>query len=110
MYDYRATLVKVIDGDTVDLLLDRGFYDTSLKRFRLARINTPERGQPGWQEAIDFVKQWFAGASDICVRSYKADARIATDKYGRFVAMIYRNTEVESLNDAILEAGLAVKY
>jgi endonuclease YncB( thermonuclease family) len=35
-------LVKVIDGDTVDLMLDRGFYDMSVIRFRLVNINTPE--------------------------------------------------------------------
>ena len=42
MYDYKATLVKVVDGDTVDANIDRGFDITIKKRIRLVGINTPE--------------------------------------------------------------------
>lgn len=110
MYDYKSTLVKVVDGDTVDLLLDRGFFDSSQKRFRLARVNTPEKGQSGWQEATDFVVAWFAGVEYVIVRSFKGDTKIPTDKYGRFVAVITKPGAIDSLNDSLLAAGLAVPY
>ena len=43
MYEYKATVIKVIDGDTVDVDLDLGF-DVMLKkeRVRIMGIDTPE--------------------------------------------------------------------
>ena len=42
MYTYAARLVRVVDGDTVDLDIDLGFHITVRERFRLAGIDTPE--------------------------------------------------------------------
>ena len=42
MYEYNAKLVRVIDGDTVDLDVDLGFHLTIRERFRLEGIDTPE--------------------------------------------------------------------
>jgi micrococcal nuclease len=43
MYEYRATIVKIIDGDTVDVDIDLGFgIVLSDERVRIAGIDTPE--------------------------------------------------------------------
>lgn len=43
MYEYRATVVKVIDGDTVDVDIDLGFgIILSDERVRIMGIDTPE--------------------------------------------------------------------
>tara|TARA_B100000989_G_scaffold247982_1_gene195357 strand:+ start:2054 stop:2395 length:342 start_codon:yes stop_codon:yes gene_type:complete len=42
MYEYNAKLVRVIDGDTIDALIDLGFDVWIKKRIRLYGINTPE--------------------------------------------------------------------
>ena len=43
MYHYRIEkIVKVVDGDTVDVIIDLGFHTTVKKRIRLYGINTPE--------------------------------------------------------------------
>ena len=42
MYEYKAKLVRVIDGDTVDAMIDLGFDVWIKKRVRLYGINTPE--------------------------------------------------------------------
>ena len=42
MYQYNATLVRVVDGDTVDAMIDLGFDIQVKKRIRLAGINAPE--------------------------------------------------------------------
>ena len=42
MHYYNATLVRVIDGDTVDAMIDLGFDIQVKKRIRLAGINAPE--------------------------------------------------------------------
>jgi len=42
MYVYKAKLDRIIDGDTVDAVIDLGFDITIHKRIRLAGIDTPE--------------------------------------------------------------------
>lgn len=42
MYKYKCKLVRVIDGDTVDAMIDLGFDIWVKKRIRLADIDTPE--------------------------------------------------------------------
>ena len=43
MYDYKATVVKIVDGDTIDVDIDLGFYMVTRQRLRINRIDTPER-------------------------------------------------------------------
>jgi micrococcal nuclease len=42
MYQYKAKLVKVVDGDTIDAVIDCGFNTFKKERIRLYGINTPE--------------------------------------------------------------------
>lgn len=42
MYEYRAKLIKIIDGDTIDVKIDLGFGISLKKRVRLFGINAPE--------------------------------------------------------------------
>ena len=42
MYDYKAKLIRVIDGDTIDAMIDLGFNTWVKKRIRLAGINAYE--------------------------------------------------------------------
>ena len=41
-YRYRARLGRVVDGDTIDVLIELGFYVTLRERVRLEGIDTPE--------------------------------------------------------------------
>ena len=58
MYQYKAEVVRIVDGDTIDVVIDLGFKITTNQRIRFARINTPEtytvkknseEYQKGWQ-------------------------------------------------------------
>ena len=51
MYEYRAKLKKVVDGDTVDFVVDLGFNIHTTIRTRLLGVDTPERGHPDWKKA-----------------------------------------------------------
>ena len=42
MYQYKAKLIRVVDGDTVDAMIDCGFSTFKKERIRLYGINTPE--------------------------------------------------------------------
>lgn len=57
MYEYKGTVFNVVDGDTVDINIDLGFKMSTTQRIRLADIDTPERGQPGYFEAKDRLKE-----------------------------------------------------
>lgn len=112
-YDYAILDVRrVVDGDTVDLTLgeDIGFYITTIVnvRFRLLGIDTPERGQPGYAEAGEYVRSWLAAnAGKARCSTHKADS------FGRWLAYVYITRDdgtVSSLNDDLVAAGHAVVY
>lgn len=105
MFEYTAEPIHVVDGDTVDLKVDLGFSTFVHQRFRLYGVNTPERGQPGYQEATDFVAKWLSAQSIITVKTFKD----RTEKYGRYLALLSGDGE-ETLNHALIAAGLAVEY
>jgi len=92
-YEASGFCPYVVDGDTIDV--------DGVGRIRLVGINTPERGQPGYGEAKDFVKS-------LCL--YKTvyldiDNAKHYDKYGRVLAVVYvGNTNV---NAELLKRGYA---
>ena len=53
MYEYRAKLIKCVDGDTADFLVDLGFKVFKEIRTRFLGVDTPERGQADYYVARD---------------------------------------------------------
>jgi micrococcal nuclease len=108
VYRLRA-LVRVVDGDTVDLDLDLGFSLTLRQRVRLYGIDAPElrsrdpQEKAKGQESQRFVAQWFERPGPVLVRTTKEE------KYGRMLADCYRNGS-PSLCSELLERGLAQPY
>ncbi|EON84746.1 phage protein, partial [Staphylococcus epidermidis 36-1] len=43
LYTFQAICTNVVDGDTIDILLDLGFKTTAERRVRLLNVDTPER-------------------------------------------------------------------
>lgn len=105
-YEYRVLeVIRVVDGDTVDLRLDLGFHLSAALRFRLLDIDTPERGKPGWAEATHYTTMWLFAHMDLWAVTEKADS------FGRWLARIEsRAGKVSSLNGALLDTGHAVRY
>ena len=109
MYEYRVKeVVRVIDGDTVDLVLDLGFGLFKKERVRIAGVDTPEKRTRNLKEkklgydATDFVEKWFATDRDIVVRTEK------DGKYGRLLGWIHSNDTC--LNHEIIEGGWGWPY
>jgi micrococcal nuclease len=114
MYEYRATLDRVVDGDTVDLNIDLGFHVWfNSTRVRLRRVDTPEKRTSDLLEkhfgyiATDFVLDKLINAKKIVVRTV-IDGR--QDKYGRILGEITVDDEEVSLNDQLIENRYAVSY
>jgi hypothetical protein len=59
MFQYRAALSRVVDGDSAILLIDCGFSVRAEVEVRLLDVHAPERSQPGGAEATSFAAAWF---------------------------------------------------
>lgn len=103
-YTYTATVVRHVDGDTVDLSVDVGFRITVTDRFRLYGVDTPERGQPGHHEATAHNERVAPVGSVVTVHTLKAG-----DKYGRWLAVLFL-PDGSTLNRRIVDEGLGVRY
>lgn len=107
MYNYSAVIERVIDGDTVDVILDLGFFIYHKQRVRMAHINAPEKNQTGGKEATDWLMGRLKANTRILVTSQKPHS---DDKYGRFLADIYLLGDTVSVNQEMLNLGLATAY
>ena len=106
MYQYKATVLNVVDGDTIDLNIDLGFHIMVEKRVRLAYIDTPERFSEEGKKATEFVKKTTPVGSIVFIKT----SLDSTDKYGRVLGEIFRPDELKSLNKMLLENKLAKEY
>jgi micrococcal nuclease len=103
MYEYKATIIKVYDGDTVTAIIDLGFNVSVKENIRLARINTPEvRGdeRPDGLISRDRLSERILN-QEVIIKTNK-DKK---GKYGRYIGEIILNEE--NLNDWLVTEGLA---
>jgi micrococcal nuclease len=106
-FTYNASVVKVIDGDTVDLTVDLGFHVNIAIRTRLYGINAPEVSTPEGRGAREYLKTVLAPGAPIVVKTFKDP----TDKYGRWLAVLQTMINgVSTVNDLMVSSGHAVVY
>lgn len=102
----RCDIGRVIDGDSLTLVIDTGFYHSATVHVRLLGVDTPERGRDAekWRTAREYCRNWIIESGKIVFECY------GPDKYGgRWLGKII-NSEGESLSDALISAGLGVQY
>ncbi len=117
MFEYPATLVRVVDGDTMYFDVDLGFFIRMTIEVRLKGLNTPEIRGPEREAGLKakaFVEQALPVGAPVILTTYKEE------KYGRYLADVRylpgAKTRAEvaangrSLNKELLEKGLAVPY
>ncbi len=92
-YESTGICTYVVDGDTIDV--------QGVGRIRFVGVNTPERGQSGYQEAKDFVVSQCLGKTI----GLDIDNAKHYDKYGRTLAVVYVGDT--NLNAELLKKGYA---
>jgi micrococcal nuclease len=114
MYEYFVKEVKnVVDGDTIDVIIDLGFDILFASRVRLAGIDTPESRTTDKAEkalgveAKEYLKKHLKDAKTIVIRTEKMNS---SEKYGRILGWVYVNGESESLNNKMINDGYAWGY
>jgi micrococcal nuclease len=111
MYKYKAKVERVVDGDTVDIVIDLGFKITTNQRIRMKGINTPETYNV--KKESEEYKKGLAAKEFVIQRmeTNKYDAIIETNKdvgkYGRYIGTIWLADNTTSLNDELVEKGFA---
>lgn len=114
MYKYKAIAERVVDGDTIDMVIDMGFKITTNQRIRLSKINTPETHRR--KKDSDEYKAGIAATNYVIERLAANDNTfiLETEKnpgvYGRYLGTIWLADSETSLNDELLEKGHAVLY
>lgn len=115
MYEYRCTVVKIIDGDTVDVDIDLGFgVWMRNERIRLYGIDTPESRTRDVEEkkyglaAKKFLTDMLDDKGGIVLKTHKD----AEGKFGRILGELWRTTNYtdQSINEYMIEKHHAVRY
>jgi len=114
MYEYYVRKVEnVVDGDTIDVLIDLGFDILFQSRVRLAGIDTPEsRTKDLMEKALgieskEYLKKALKDAKSVVIKTEKMNS---SEKYGRILGWVYINGDTVSLNDMMINDGYAWGY
>jgi endonuclease YncB( thermonuclease family) len=118
-YNFRVVeITKVLDGDTIDVIIDLGFDLYKKERVRVAGVDTPEKRTTIDEEkklGID-ATNWLnkqledaiAGEEDLVIRT---ELEGGFGKYGRLLGWLYLGIDAEkSLNELMIEEGYAWAY
>ena len=117
-YNFRVTeIVKVLDGDTIDVIIDLGFDLYKKERVRIAGVDTPEKRTRDLEEkalgvdATEWLTKQLDGAilgeDDLVIRTELVGGM---GKYGRLLGWLYIGDETESINEQMIQQGYAWEY
>ena len=115
MYEYKCKVKRVVDGDTMDVILDLGFDVHHAVRVRMAGIDTPESRTRDKDEKARgklskaFLKESIKGKKIVL----KTKIKDAKGKFGRVIAEVWAEFEKGSLrniNELMIKECYAVKY
>lgn len=101
-YKYRAEVVRVVDGDTVDAAVDLGFDVTLSARFRMLGINAPEKNTKEGKESLARLAVLLPVGSLVVVQTTK-DKK---EKFGRYLGTFL--VDGKSINQQLVDEGFAV--
>lgn len=111
MYQYKVKKInRIIDGDTIDLDIDLGFWLTVSYRVRLKDIDAPETRTTNAEEkakglaAKAWLEEQLSREGEWIIETYKED------KYGRILGTLYLVGDPVTINERMLNEGIAVPY
>ena len=95
---FRGSVTEIVDGDTIGV---------NNVRIRLSIVNTPERGEDGYNEATKLTESVCPVGADALVDE---DDGQKEGSYDRLIGTVYCNSSTTSLNQILLQEGKAVVY
>lgn len=122
MYTYNAKILKVIDGDTVELLVDMGMHHWIRQRIRFSDIDTAElrasneaertEAQRAKEFVVNLLDQQLTREATLIDHLKHPDVIIKTEKegsFGRFIATVQVCGDWGTIGDRLKKAGLEKK-
>ena len=112
MYEYSAQVLRVVDGDTVDVLIDCGFSTFKKERVRLYGIDAPESRTRDKQEKIKGLAA--KERLDELITNTEGNVVIKTEldkkgKFGRILGVIWDKAKKKNFNNMLVSEGHAVE-
>ena len=112
-----TAITKVLDGDTIDVIIDLGFDLAKSERVRIAGVDTPEKRTRNLEEkalgidATEWLKDKLEGAIDGDDElSIRTELVGGVGKYGRLLGWLYIGDATVSLNEQMIDEGYAWPY
>lgn len=99
-----ATVIRVVDGDTVRLHLDLGWYVHLEQNCRILGVNSPEQNSPAGKTATAWAKTTLPPGTPVTYTS------TMLDKYGRPLGTLAYGTPARDYGTDLIAAGQAVPY
>tara|TARA_R110002074_G_scaffold7414_1_gene31839 strand:+ start:18 stop:434 length:417 start_codon:yes stop_codon:yes gene_type:complete len=111
MYEYNCKVEKIVDGDTIDVVLDLGFDILYKSRVRLYGIDTPESRTRDLDEKVRgkmasaFLRKAIEEGEKVCIQTKLKDSR---GKFGRVLGDVV--VDGVNINQSMVDNHHAVKY
>ena len=109
MYEYKAVITNVVDGDTFDMDIDLGFHIHIHERVRLLGVDTPEKF--GEEKQLGLIVKQFAEKEflnkKVIILSEKADESADTDSFGRWLVWVILDEDNDIAED---DRNIAIMY
>ena len=110
-FEYNATLIKVLDGDTIDCYIDLGFDLKIKKRIRYMGIDT-------WESRTRDLEEKAKGLAAKARNKELLEAGVfklvsyGTGKFGRVLGEVFVQTDdgLVSVNETLISEGHAYEY
>lgn len=111
MFEYKAIITNVVDGDTFDMDIDLGFNIHIHERTRLLDVDTPEKF--GKEKELGLIMKRYAEENflnkEVVIRSEKAGFASDTDSFGRWLVRVTVNGD-KDICDTYNNLGVNKKY
>ena len=111
MHTYKIDkIVKIIDGDTVDVIINLGFYISIKQRVRLKGIDAAETRTKDLKEKAEglLAKEWLE--KELSKPGEWIIETTKDDKYGRILGTLYLVGEPVTVNERMINDGIAKPY
>ena len=111
MYKYRAKLIRIIDGDTLEAVIDLGFEIGTRKTIRLYGIDAPETRGVLKEEKLAGIK--CKHLLEALLAANKGEFTLVSHgigKFGRCLGELFTKNEEISINQQLINEKLAKKY
>lgn len=108
-YLRKAEIIRVVDGDTIECMIDLGLRTYRKTRLRVFGVNCPETKGPTKADGLiskAFTKEWFNVNKEFMVRTVNNGKE---DSFGRLIAEVI-SVDGQLLGATMIGLGLAVPF